>query len=309
MPTGCDGASGALRPPDWAHERERRRGREPAQDLPRRRRGAARGLLRHPPRRDVRGARAERRRQEHRHRDPRGLPRPHERRSARARRRSAPRRTRLEGAARHRAAEHRRGAHRHRAGAARPLRLVLPAAPRRRRGHRVGGADREGQGECAEAVGRAASSRRRGTRHHRSPRAAVPRRADDGLRPRGAAAVLGPHPPSAERGHLDPADHPLPRRGLRARGTRGDHRRRGGGIRRPDRRPRRSRGARADRAVARGRRGARGAHHEPGAVVAELVARGGEPERLEIVRPSLEDVYLSFLGDEARRTTAAGGTA
>ncbi|MDU0367181.1 ABC transporter ATP-binding protein [Microbacterium sp. KSW4-17] len=49
--------------------------------------------------------------------------------------------------------------------------------------------------------------------------------------------------------------------------------------------------------------------HEPGAVVAALVARGGEPERLEIVRPSLEDVYLSFLGDEARRTTAAGGAA
>ncbi|MCY1715491.1 ABC transporter ATP-binding protein [Microbacterium sp. SL62] len=48
---------------------------------------------------------------------------------------------------------------------------------------------------------------------------------------------------------------------------------------------------------------------DPGAVVAQLYARVGEPERLEVVRPSLEDVYLSFLGDEARRTTAAGGTA
>ena len=48
---------------------------------------------------------------------------------------------------------------------------------------------------------------------------------------------------------------------------------------------------------------------DPGAVVAQLYARLGEPERLEVVRPSLEDVYLSFLGDEARRTTAAGGTA
>lgn len=47
----------------------------------------------------------------------------------------------------------------------------------------------------------------------------------------------------------------------------------------------------------------------PGAVVAQLYARLGEPERLEVVRPSLEDVYLSFLGDEARRTTAAGGLA
>lgn len=48
---------------------------------------------------------------------------------------------------------------------------------------------------------------------------------------------------------------------------------------------------------------------DPGALVAQLYARLGEPERLEVVRPSLEDVYLSFLGDEARRTTAAGGLA
>lgn len=48
---------------------------------------------------------------------------------------------------------------------------------------------------------------------------------------------------------------------------------------------------------------------DPGAVVAALTARLGEPERLEVVRPSLEDVYLSFLGDEARRITAAGGVA
>ncbi|WP_314453091.1 ABC transporter ATP-binding protein [uncultured Microbacterium sp.] len=43
---------------------------------------------------------------------------------------------------------------------------------------------------------------------------------------------------------------------------------------------------------------------DPGAFVSALYARGGEPERLEVVRPSLEDVYLSFLGDEARRSTA-----
>lgn len=47
----------------------------------------------------------------------------------------------------------------------------------------------------------------------------------------------------------------------------------------------------------------------PGAVVAELYGRLGEPSRLEVLRPSLEDVYLSFLGDGARRTTAAGGLA
>ncbi len=48
---------------------------------------------------------------------------------------------------------------------------------------------------------------------------------------------------------------------------------------------------------------------DPGALVAQLYARLGEPDRLEVVRPSLEDVYLSFLGDEARRTAAAGGLA
>lgn len=40
---------------------------------------------------------------------------------------------------------------------------------------------------------------------------------------------------------------------------------------------------------------------EPGAVVARLVA-AGEPERLEVIRPSLEDIYLDLVGD-------AGGAA
>jgi ABC-2 type transport system ATP-binding protein len=35
---------------------------------------------------------------------------------------------------------------------------------------------------------------------------------------------------------------------------------------------------------------------EPGAVVASLMASGQEPEGLEIVRPSLEDVYLELVG-------------
>ena len=37
----------------------------------------------------------------------------------------------------------------------------------------------------------------------------------------------------------------------------------------------------------------------PGALVARLAAHA-EPEGLEIIRPSLEDVYLSFVGEEAR---------
>jgi ABC-2 type transport system ATP-binding protein len=39
--------------------------------------------------------------------------------------------------------------------------------------------------------------------------------------------------------------------------------------------------------------------HTPAAVVAELVGRlGGEPEGLEVIRPSLEDVYLDLVGHE-----------
>jgi len=37
----------------------------------------------------------------------------------------------------------------------------------------------------------------------------------------------------------------------------------------------------------------------PGALVARLVADGTEPERLEVIRPSLEDIYLSFVGHDA----------
>ncbi|MBW4041781.1 MAG: ABC transporter ATP-binding protein [Acidobacteria bacterium] len=48
-------------------------------------------------------------------------------------------------------------------------------------------------------------------------------------------------------------------------------------------------------------RDASGAHERrtdhPGAVVAELVRAGGEPEHLEVVRPSLEDVYLALVSE------------
>ncbi|MFB8386348.1 ATP-binding cassette domain-containing protein [Microbacterium sp. NPDC055910] len=37
---------------------------------------------------------------------------------------------------------------------------------------------------------------------------------------------------------------------------------------------------------------------EPGRFVAELLARG-EPERLEVIRPSLEDIYLELVGETA----------
>ncbi|WP_438354429.1 ABC transporter ATP-binding protein [Microbacterium sp. CJ88] len=55
-------------------------------------------------------------------------------------------------------------------------------------------------------------------------------------------------------------------------------------------------------------RDAAGTHEERTDRPAELVARlrdaaGGEPSHLEVVRPSLEDIYLAFLGDDARTPT------
>jgi ABC-2 type transport system ATP-binding protein len=42
--------------------------------------------------------------------------------------------------------------------------------------------------------------------------------------------------------------------------------------------------------------------NDPGAVVADLVKRIGEPTNLEVVRPSLEDVYLDLVRDHDKET-------
>ena len=80
------------------------------------------------------------------------------------------------------------------ARAADALRRLLPEPARRRRGDRRGRARGEGEDAHPQALGRPAPPGRCRARHHRPPRAAVPRRADDRLRPRGAPPVLGPHP-------------------------------------------------------------------------------------------------------------------
>ncbi|MDJ0336463.1 ABC transporter ATP-binding protein [Salinibacterium sp. G-O1] len=43
---------------------------------------------------------------------------------------------------------------------------------------------------------------------------------------------------------------------------------------------------------------------EPGLVVAKIVAQLGEPEALEIIRPSLEDIYLQLVADHAAAEAA-----
>lgn len=47
---------------------------------------------------------------------------------------------------------------------------------------------------------------------------------------------------------------------------------------------------------------------EPGAFVARLTAQG-EPERLEVIRPSLEDIYLELVGETAASPTLEGSLA
>ncbi|GMA90287.1 ABC transporter [Homoserinibacter gongjuensis] len=47
---------------------------------------------------------------------------------------------------------------------------------------------------------------------------------------------------------------------------------------------------------------------EPGALVARLAA-AGEPERLEVIRPSLEDIYLELVGETATIPTLEGNLA
>ena len=71
----------------------------------------------------------------------------------------------------------------------------------------------QGRHPHRRAERRPATAPRRGARHRRSPRAALPRRADHRLRPAGPPRLLGPHPLPRRRGHDDPAHDPLPRRG------------------------------------------------------------------------------------------------
>ncbi|TAJ47638.1 MAG: ABC transporter ATP-binding protein [Herbiconiux sp.] len=46
--------------------------------------------------------------------------------------------------------------------------------------------------------------------------------------------------------------------------------------------------------------------HEPAAVVSRLVAAHGEPDELEVIRPSLEDIYLELVSEAEREDTARG---
>ena len=185
------------------------------------------------------------------------------------------------------------------------------AAAGRRRADRDGRADRARGPEDRHAVRRAAPPPRRGHRHRRPARAAVPGRADGRLRPAGAARVPRPGAPAVgPGGHHDPAHHARPRRGREARrphphpGRRPDHRRRqrrrswpGGSPARP-----RCAGSQA---------GERFVHstEDATAFVRELLAQHGDDVAdLEVRRASLEDTYMALVQQHEREPGQRAGT-
>ena len=201
----------------------------------------------------------------------------------------------LAGAARaggHRPAVDRDVPPRHAARGAGPLRPLLPAPARRRGGHRDHRPAGEGGRLRAHAVGRPAAPARPRARPRRRPRADLPRRADDGLRPRRAPQRVGGHPLAAGPGQDDPAHHALPRRGAGAVRSRGD--RQGGAD--PGRGPARASSARRRRATGWPGATRRGELHDargrgPDRAAAPAHERGAGP-RLGAARP---------VGDAARR--------
>ena len=79
----------------------------------------------------------------------------------------------------------------HGAGGGGALRQLLCPAARRAGDHRAGGPGREGPGQGPDAVRRPVAPAGPGARPDRRPGAAVPRRADDRLRPERAPGCLG----------------------------------------------------------------------------------------------------------------------
>ena len=150
------------------------------------------------------------------------------------------------------------------------------------------------------ALRRPAAPARRGHRHRRPARAAVPRRADGRLRPGGAARVPRPGAPAGRhRRHHDPAHHPRPRRGREA-GRPDPHpgRRRGSSR---TARPTSCPGRCPPRPRCAGPRGGERFVHaaaDATAFVRELFRQHGDGiTDLEVRRASLEDTYMALVRD------------
>ena len=134
-----------------------------------------------------------------------------------------------------------------RVGGARAVRLAHAGGPRLARRHGRMGPGRQEQGRLQRALGRPAPAPVRRPGRGQRPRGRVPRRDDDGPRPRRAARRLGAHPRDPRARHHRRARHPLHGRG---RAPVRPHRGHGQGPRRRARQPARP-GRRARRRPAR----------------------------------------------------------
>ena len=151
------------------------------------------------------------------------------------------------------------------------------------------------------AVRWSAAPARRGARHRRPAHPALPRRADHRLRPGGAAAVLVADPVAARARHHDAAHHPLPGRGRGAGRPGRGHQPAAGWSRSPSRRCSAA-GRRRPAVVSWTEDGVRRTAETatPTAFVRELAGRfPGEVPDLAVARPTLEDVYLRMIGEDA----------
>ena len=291
-------------------------------------RGRARGLVRDPARRVLRPAGAERGREDHHRRDPRGPAARDLRRRRGARPPVGPRRAGDPGTARRvPAADGALGEARGRRDA-RAVPLVLPDGARPARGRAGGGAAGEGARARGHALRRPEAEARGGLRARRRAGAAVPRRAHDGARPAVAAAGVGDRQRLQAAGPHGGADHPLhgrggeavrPHRGHRPRphhraghAARADpharRRPRGRGDARGGRRPRspRRRSPTCRRCARPTRRRATSCSRSPSRtspcprLLARVAERGQRLASLATRHASLEDVFVSLTGRHLR---------
>src|SRR5918999_1079919 len=98
---------------------------------------------------------------------------------------------------------------------------ILEGYRKRDRGGAPGGARGEGRRTRQDALRRPEAPPRPGGRARRRPGAALPGRADDGLRPRRPARGLGDDPVAPRARQDDPPDHALHRGGAATRRPRG----------------------------------------------------------------------------------------
>ena len=198
-----------------------------------------------------------------------------------------------------------------------------PARRRRRRSILVGLAEKADD-RVGSPLRWPAAAARRGAGADRRSRTALPRRADDGLRPLGATPGVGDGGEPARARQDRVPDHALHGRGAGAGGPGGDHRRRrdrGPGLagragrpgrrRRPDQLPAPGRGSPAPTSpatlaatVGNGEVRLRADDPVPRCCMSSRPGRWSDGSRWRDWRsggPSLEDVYLELTADEPRR--------